>query len=494
MYDKECTTFLNKKNGWFIKFIRFFIKKAFQILVGIALLFSETRLGAQCDSIRVSNIHIEGNEKTKLWVIKNEMRTHVNEVLNINALYQKLDQIQIDLTRTGLFADVKVSTIQDSSQSLHCEFEIVVSLKESWLFFPSIIFDIADRNYNVWWTEQNHSLDRVNYGLQLIHYNVSGRKDKLRLKMQTGYTNKYEFYYYYPYFSYRRNIGAYAGMLYAQSKEVDYKSENNKLVFYRNEEKIQLTRREFYIGLAHRPSSIIFHQYRLEYQYNNISDSIADRNRNFYGDGKRIQRHFLLSYGFYFNKLNHDLLPEKGYRLAFEFFLRRSFLSDDVRSFITRQEWVYAKKLFPRYIYSSVITSSQQILNNKQPYSLNKLLGYYNNIVYGYEYYVIDGTHMLRVEQNLRYKLFSYHKSFFKILKNEPRIKFKLDASALVNVSTAYVKDKYEDPSNELANRFLYSATLGGELGINNAQKLQLHLSVNHRREVGIFVHSKSTF
>ena len=34
-------------------------------------------------------------------------------------------------------------------------------------------------------------------------------------------------------------------MLYAQSKEVDYKSENNKLVFYRNE-KIQLTKRILY--------------------------------------------------------------------------------------------------------------------------------------------------------------------------------------------------------------------------------------------------------
>ena len=77
--------------------------------------------------------------------------------------------------------------------------------------------------------------------------------------------------------------------------------------------------------------------------------------------------------------------------------------------------------------------------------AFNNIVRYYNNIVYGYEYYVIDGTHMVRVEQNLRYKLFSYHKSFFKILKNEPRIKFKLDASALVNVSPPYVKEKKKD-------------------------------------------------
>ena len=45
--------------------------------------------------------------------------------------------------------------------------ELLISLKERWYILPSIIFNLADRNFSEWWSQsETGTFSRVNYGHQ----------------------------------------------------------------------------------------------------------------------------------------------------------------------------------------------------------------------------------------------------------------------------------------------------------------------------------------
>ena len=78
------------------------------------------------------------------------------------------------------------------------EIGLSLEVKESWYIYPAPIFELADRSFNVWWKEMNCDFDRVNYGIRIDHLNLTGRKDKFKIKFQQGYTRKYELEYNFP--------------------------------------------------------------------------------------------------------------------------------------------------------------------------------------------------------------------------------------------------------------------------------------------------------
>jgi len=55
-------------------------------------------------------------------------------------------------------------------------------VSERWYTFPEPQFELADRNFNVWWNEQDHDFDRTEYGVDLLCYNFTGNYDLLEVK------------------------------------------------------------------------------------------------------------------------------------------------------------------------------------------------------------------------------------------------------------------------------------------------------------------------
>src|SRR5690606_4078534 len=134
------------------------------------------------------------------------------------------------LKSIGLFNDVNVNIKNWNMDYSHCDIEI--SVIENWFIYPYLIFELADRNFNVWRKEFNYSLRRVNYGIAGNHINLSGNKDKLKLKIQGGYIRKLEIFYEYPYLW--KNWGLTGNVLYAENREIPYISKENKPVFFKS--------------------------------------------------------------------------------------------------------------------------------------------------------------------------------------------------------------------------------------------------------------------
>ena len=133
------------------------------VLFLFAILFFSANLKAQ---LRINTIQVEGNNKTKNYILLRELPYHVGDQINKDSLTILNTLSQQQLFNTSLFLSVNVTPVYPlkSDSSI---VDIRIQVKERWYFIPQPYFKWVDRNFNQWWTEQNRSLDRVNYGINL---------------------------------------------------------------------------------------------------------------------------------------------------------------------------------------------------------------------------------------------------------------------------------------------------------------------------------------
>src|SRR5262249_54789434 len=113
--------------------------------------------------------------------------------------------------------------------------EIIVIVSERWYIWPAPIFELVDRNLNEWLLTKDFS--RVNYGFSLVMYNFRGRNETLSLALRSGYTRKYSLLYNIPYIDKSKQQGISVQASYALTHEIAYKTFENKLQYFRNDNK-----------------------------------------------------------------------------------------------------------------------------------------------------------------------------------------------------------------------------------------------------------------
>ena len=109
--------------------------------------------------VRIYGTTITGNKITKDRIILRELIIHEGDSMSTTVLYEKLERSRQNLMNTGLFNTVTVLPLYLDARSAMVE----VTVNERWYLWPSLIFDLADPNFNTWWLTKD--LDRVNYGM-----------------------------------------------------------------------------------------------------------------------------------------------------------------------------------------------------------------------------------------------------------------------------------------------------------------------------------------
>jgi len=152
---------------------------------------------------RITQIDIEGNAKTKAYIILRELPYHVGTIVIKDSLPLLNTLAKEQLINTSLFNDVTITSAQIDSAAV----KIKINVSERWYFFPLPYFRWVDRNFSEWWNEQHHSLDRVNYGINLRQSNATGNNDRLTLGLITGYTHQAVARYQFPFIDKKLKLG-----------------------------------------------------------------------------------------------------------------------------------------------------------------------------------------------------------------------------------------------------------------------------------------------
>ncbi|MCC6463685.1 MAG: BamA/TamA family outer membrane protein [Saprospiraceae bacterium] len=414
------------------------------------------------DLVHIDTIILEGNRKTKNSFILRELEFEAGDSIPRAQLAETLERNRLRLMNTGLFSlsELQLDTLPPGNR-LRLRFRFV----EMWYLYPIPLFELVDRNFNVWWKEFHRSLRRVNYGISGTYLNLSGQADILKLNLNFGYSNRYEVVYERPWLNRRQTLGFRVASGFTRAHEVAYSTSGNKQRFLVNNEAWQVSRLYANASLNWRPKLKTTHSWILEYHLNRIADSIGTEiNPDFFLDGRTRQRHFSLIYKLSTDHLDIRPYPLTGWLAGLE--LRQNGLlpTDDLHLFRATAEF---KKYisFNGHLSLETIAKARVVLpRRKPPFFNNQALGYGNDFVRGYEYFVMDGLDYGLLRSSFHIQLL---KRDFKLGRLMPLKAFRtlpLKVYLSLNNDLGYANDPYYAAGNPLNNQLLWGYGLGLDL------------------------------
>ena len=434
----------------------------------------------------IDNIRIEGNRQTKPQIIIRELPFRVGDSCSMPQLIGWLEESKRVLMNTTLFQQVTV--LPDSF--IGHRVRLFVKVKERFNIYPTFFLEPVDRNLNQWLIEQRASLKRVNYGAQLFLNNTTGRGDRTILTLLGGYTERIAFSYEHPYIDKRMKWGMRVGFSLGRNKEVNVETRNDKQVFLRDPEAFIRHQTMAFGELHHRPRINTRHTFGVEWMSERVADTVLRINANYNPRGLTRIHFPRFYYTMNYQRVDHVPYPRKGWLAQLN--LSKSGIGSSINLWEMHAKAMWHWPINDRWglawgVYAGIKSPSEQ------PFINRRMLGYGNQFVSGYEYYVVDGlvgglTRMFLSRELIKHTIrVSYKKG-----KEPANIPVRLVGRSFLQAG--YVHDPDVPMGGRLANTPMYSGGVGLDLLLFYDLLFRFEYSVNRFGENGLFLHRKYPF
>ena len=433
----------------------------------------------------VRSISVTGNKKTKPQIILREIPFQPGDHFRLQDLVRKFEDARRQLMNTVLFHEVIVALKSIDGYNV----DVIVDVKERWYIFPIPYFKTVDRNWNQWIVENKLSLTRVNYGLKLLYNNFTGYNDKLRVWLINGYTKQLSFNYDRLYIDKQLKWGMNIGMDLGKNREINYITEDNKQMFFKDQSKFIRSFFRAYGELTYRKAIKTRHRFGIAFNQENINDTINKLNPSYFKFGQSSIRYPEFYYTMSYYDLDYIPYPTKGY--AAEVSLNKKGLNKDVNLWQLTLKGSANYILFPK-TYLGLRANAILKLPFRQPYFYQQLLGYGDLIMQGYEYYVMDGVAGGTLETSIAREVLS-----FKI--NIPPNRFRSSGVIPVRIfakiygDMGYAHNPDDRNINPLTNKMLYSGGFGLDILTLYDFTLKLEWSFNQIGQNGLYLHNRNS-
>lgn len=432
----------------------------------------------------IKKIWVSGNTKTKEFIILRELTFKVGDSIAVNDIAEKITTSKQNLFNLQLFNNVRIFCVDSTKQDL----EFYIDVKERWYFYPIPIMELADRNLNVWWVEQNHSFKRLNLGAVILQRNIRGRNETLAAIVETGFTNYIALQYELPFIDKKLHQGLQLSSSFYTNKETAYKTYNNKQLFLRDDDRYLKSR--FQIGAIWRYRKAIRLRHSVEANYTtyNISDTLLKANPDFLLNKRTYQQYGLLRYLFELDYRDYKPYPLKGYLINAQV-TRWGFTPWD-NIHMTELSFLgsyYVPLGHKFYWYQSLKFKTSA--PSAQPYNIQRAMGYLQDYVRGYEYYVIDGQHFGILRNEVKYCLF---KKRFDTGMGDRIDDLPLNVFIKAYYDCGFVKDDFWYKNNPLNNTYLQGYGVGIDVSTFYDMVVRYELTRNGLGETKIYIALKA--
>ena len=442
---------------------------------------------SESDSVQqnfvIGDISIVGNRTTKRHIILRELTFQPGERISSSTLQKHLIDSKNNLQNTSLFNFITINTLTEGNA-----INVVIIVTERWYLWPVVTFELAETNFNSWW--ENKDFSRINYGLGVRKDNFRGRNEKLTLNFQFGFTEKISIGYSVPYINKARKLGFSIGFDYGQNHEVNYLSEANKRLFYKDIDDYMKKNYKGSMSFEYRPRIRARHGINFEFFHVQIDDTIRSFNANYLEEGKTLSEYLAITYRF--SKDNRD---NKNYALDGNYFgfavsqIGLGILNPDISLLRVGIQYKQFVPLAKRHFLAA---SGRVMLSpdDFQPYYLQPGLGYSDKTtIRSYELYVIDGHQWGIGKIQYRFQLIQPREKEFGFI---PVNKFKrVHYAAYLGwfADVGYSTDNDVIPVNDLANEINYGTGVSLDFVTFYDIVYRTEFSVNKLGESGIFLH-----
>jgi len=443
----------------------------------------------------IKGLTVNGTKKTKVYIVYREIHFKKGDSIVIADLYKEMEQARFQVYNTTLFNEVKFELVALDSSNVN----INVQVLERWYLYPIPQFKWVDRNFNEWYRTYKASLSRVNYGIKFVHYNLSGRRDQLRIYFINGYTRNVSFSYTAPYSNRALTEGFTVGAGYLQKRELTIKTDNkDSLIFYPSDSLTKLKNdfvyKSWYVNAGYTIRRGFFkkHIFSASYTYVKIADSVIDKkyNPNYFKDPVTSKGIVDLIYTLQYANVNNGSYPLTG-KTWFLYAQKRGLGFTGGINMLQLEAGLNKYSDLGKGWYSIIQLNGKIKLPFDQAYINQRGLGYGDIYLRGLEYYVIDGVATALVKSTIKKKLLGFNIPFRVFPKVFTTIPVSIFAKSFADVGYAYTKKKYDTYLN---NRLLYSGGFGIDILTLYDINLRIEYSFNQLGEKGLFLHNQSGF
>lgn len=433
----------------------------------------------------VGKISITGNTKTRDAIILRELKFQEGDRFSPAEMAARMEEGRQQLMNTALFHHVLVAAKDFDGNRIN----VAVEVKERWYLFPVPYFKPVDRNINQWLFEQKASFDRVNYGAKLTWNNATGRNDKFRLWMISGYTRQLSFSYDRLYIDRNMKLGANFSFATGKNREINYNTVNDKQVFLKDPDNYVRHFVNGHFALSYRPAINTRHSFGIGFTSEEVEDTIVTLNPVYFKQGRNRIQYPSIFYNLTWFNLDYIPYPSKGY--AARFTLSKNGLNSSINLWQMHlnalANWTITPKTFVQVnMYSGIK------LPFRQPWFNKRFLGYGDNYMQGYEYNVIDGVAGGYIKTSLNRQLWEQRIRLPRGRGKETVVvPFRVYGKLYGNSGYVHNPDPGE---NGLSNKMLYTGGVGIDIVTLYDVVLKLEWSFNQLGQNGLFLHRKSIF
>jgi len=440
----------------------------------------------QNKSVVIKKIRVEGLKKTRERVVLRQLDFRVGDSLEMDNLTPRFERNQQYLLNTRLFLKAEMNVgewVQDSV-------EIVINLKENWYLYPLPFVEYADRNFNAWWVEQNHAFNRLNVGAVLYHENFTGNADPLQVEVQFGYEQEFEVEYTHPFMGEKQQFGTSFNVQYARRRETPYATIRDSLYFYESDSEYTLQQFNAMASVLFQPDLFQKQTLSLGFYNYNIADTIATLNPDFLLDGKTQQAYFSLSYEYDYDKRNIRTYATDGWRLLAWAQKDGLGLVGNVNNLFVNVAFANYHSFGEKWSLEMLSRLHKSLIQKNSPYyQLRRAIGYEENYIRGYEYYVIDGQDFGYLKNSMRYAIFDGEIDATRYIPIKRMKAMPLKIYSKTHLDIGYVADPFEASTSLLANDWLLGVGAGVDFVLYHNFVFQLEYSFNHLLEKGVYLH-----
>ena len=433
--------------------------------------------------ITIRSITINGNNKTKSYIIQRELPFKIGSIVSADSLESLTSLAQHQIFNTSLFNEAKVESIMVDSTTA----DVLIHVKERWYLFPLPYFRWVDRNFSQWWNQQNRSLDRVNYGMNFRQSNFSGNNDRLVIGLITGYTHQAILRYQIPFIDKKLQWGVGVGLQYYTQKEMNFATNADKQVFYKSDKIL----RDGFRGnanVSYRPNLFERVNIQVGLGEENITGEAFAKAPTLLPTFSKSMRYADFTLAYSKTKFDYNAYPTKGASTDFSWYQRIAdkapFTSFQFRKILVHP---FNQKNF---IYTE--SNSQFKFLANQNYLDQRLLGYGNLQMSGLEYYIVDGN-----AASIG-KLAFHHKLGTITLRNPVTKKFLQEVKyhfwLKLFTQVGYVYSEKPLNANKLSNTLLRTAGIGVDIISIYDFVFKIDYSVNQLGDKGLYLHGGINF
>lgn len=437
-------------------------------------------------TVLVAKVSIHGNKHTKKYLIERECLLKENQTVPIMELYELVDQSRKLIYNTSLFTEVEMNLSLNEEQKL----DVDINVKEKWYIYILPYVQLSDRNFNEWWNTYDADINRLIYGVKMMHFNASGRRDYMTITLTSGYTRNVSVLYSAPYSNRALTEGYSLSFNYAENKETPYLTNaDNKLVQYKTD---HFTRKTLNVGATYqmRRGYYYKHQFGLLVNHTAVSDSVILLNPDYFKTDDSDIWYPDISYRLSYVNVDNVHYPLVGKNFYVGITKRGLKFKDEVNNVQIdgnyQQYYHLGKHWYGSWRGAMIFKAPfHQAFINRMAF------GYREFYLRGLEYYAIDAPVAALGQVTLKKKV-----ADFKIkvpFKNRiaSHVPFQFYLKTYGDMGWSYA---LETQSAYLNNKFLYTGGFGLDILSIYDLSLRIEYSFNQLGKNGLFLHIAGGF